>query len=100
LKPEDLVVIKNGRKEKGTNPSRSWLLHQEIYRQQPHVQSIIIAHPPNIMTFAVTDMAFDSRTIPESYILLRGTPKLPFESVYHNPTQTAALFKPHTPIAL
>jgi len=48
----------------------------------------------------VTDLAFDSRTIPESYILLRGTPKLPFDAVYNSPAETAAIFKPHTPIAL
>lgn len=100
LEPEDLIVIKDGRKPRGTTPSKSWLLHQEIYKQHPHVQSIIIAHPPNIMTFAVTDLDFDSRTIPESYILLRGTPKLPFNAVYNKPAETAAIFKPHTPIAL
>lgn len=100
LEPEDLIVIKDGRKPRGTTPSKSWLLHQEIYKQHPHVQSIIIAHPPNIMTFAVTDLEFDSRTIPESYILLRGTPKLPFNAVYNKPAETAAIFKPHTPIAL
>jgi len=100
MEAEDLIAIRNGRKPRGTAPSKSWLLHQEIYRQHPHVQSIIIAHPPNIMTFAVTDLAFDSRTIPESYILLRGTPKLPFDAVYNSPAETAAIFKPHTPIAL
>jgi len=52
------------------------------------------------MAFAVTEAAFDSRTIPESYILLRGTPKLPFHSVYHDPEGTAALFEAHTPIVI
>lgn len=100
MEPEDLIVIRDGRKPRGTTPSKSWLLHQEIYKQHPHVDSIIIAHPPNIMTFAVTESEFDSRTIPESYILLRGTPKLPFNAVYEKPAETAAIFAKHTPIAL
>ena len=52
------------------------------------------------MAFAVTDAVFDSRTIPESYILLRGMPKLPFNAVYNEPERTASLFRPDTPIAI
>lgn len=100
LEPEDLVLIRDGKAEAGKKPSKSVLLHEAIYRLQPHVNSVMIAHPPNIMAFAVTDEPFDSRTIPESYILLRGTPKLPFQAVYNDPEQTASIFKANTPIAI
>ena len=40
--------------------------------------SIIISHSPHIMACAVSDAEFDSRTIPESYIMLREVRKLPF----------------------
>lgn len=100
VEPHELVKIREGRKEAGTTPSKSVLLHQEIYKRQRHVDSVIIAHPPHIMAFAVTDAVFDSRTIPESYILLRGTPKLPFDAIYNAPEQTAAVFSPDTPIAI
>lgn len=100
LDPEDLVRVERGDAEEGHIPSRSYKLHRMIYEKHPHVQSIIIAHPPNIMAFAVTDVVFDSRTIPESYILLRKTPKLPFDAVYNDPEGTAAAFKPDTPIVL
>ncbi|WP_040952644.1 class II aldolase/adducin family protein [Gorillibacterium massiliense] len=100
LEERDLVRIENGRAEAGKAPSRSVHLHQAIYDAHPHVNSVIIAHPPNIMAFAVTDNAFDSRTIPESYILLRNTPKLPFDSVYSDVAKTAAVFKKETPIAI
>lgn len=100
MNPEDLVRIEHGEAEAGHIPSRSYKLHRLIYDMHPHVQSIIIAHPPNIMGFAVTDKPFDSRTIPESYILLRKTPKLPFDAVYRNLEDTAKVFKPCTPIAI
>ena len=68
--------------------------------QQPHINSIIIAHPPCMMAFAVTDTPLDSRTIPESYILMRNIPKLDFGMNYLKPKETAEVFKENTPIAL
>ena len=100
LEPEDLVKINGNYKEMGKFPSKSVRLHSEIYKQQPHVSSIIIAHPPCMMAFAVTDTPLDSRTIPESYILMRNIPKLDFGSNYLKPEETAAVFKENTPIAL
>lgn len=100
LEPEDLVKIMGNYKEMDKVPSRSVALHQEIYRQHPHVNSIIIAHPPCMMAFAVTDAPLDSRTIPESYILMRNIPKLDFGMNYLKPKETASVFKANTPIAL
>ncbi len=100
LEPEDIVKINGDFKELGKNPSKSVELHREIYRQHPHINSIIIAHPPCIMAFAVTDTPLDSRTIPESYILMRTIPKLNFGDNYIHPKETAAVFKENTPIAI
>jgi L-fuculose-phosphate aldolase len=96
----DLVRIEDGRREAGKTPSRSVLLHQEIYRQQPHVEAIIVAHPPSIMAFAVTAEPFDSRLIPESYIMLRNVARLPFGATFLEPATTAAVFRRDTPLAL
>ncbi|MHA7963896.1 class II aldolase/adducin family protein [Paenibacillus sp. CAU 1782] len=100
LEPADLITIKDGKTEEGKVPSKSVFLHKAIYESQPHVNAVLIAHPPHIMAFAVTELAFDSRTIPESYILLRGTPKIPFDSVFNQPEQTARLMNISTPIAI
>ncbi|OXM85646.1 class II aldolase/adducin family protein [Paenibacillus rigui] len=100
ISPEDLVRIEHGRKEAGKTPSRSVRLHEFIYAKQPHVESIIIAHPPNIMAFAVTECSFDSKTIPESYILLRNIPKLPYGAAVLTPETTAEGFTKETPIAI
>ena len=97
---DQIVRIENGKKEACKIPSRSVLLHKYIYEKHPHVNSVIIAHPFNIMTFAVTDEPFDSRTIPESYILLRDIPRIPFGSSFMQPAMVADLFVPQTPIVL
>ena len=100
LEPEELVRINGEYKELGKEPSRSVELHREIYKQHPHVNSIILAHPPNIMAFVVSDQMLDSKTIPESYILMRDIPKLEFGSIYLKPKETAAVFDESTPIAM
>jgi L-fuculose-phosphate aldolase len=100
LEPGDLVRVKNGAKEAGKTPSRAVALHQHIYEKHSHINSVIIAHPPYSMAFAVTDSSFDSRTIPESYILLRRTPRLPFGAAFLEPEQTAEVFTKDKPIVI
>lgn len=100
LEPEDMLVIKEGKKENGKTPSRSVMLHQAIYDKHPDVNSVIIAHPHNTMAFAVTDENLDSRTIPESYILLRDVQKLPHASYFMNPIETADVVGMNSPITI
>lgn len=100
IQPEDIVRIDNGCKEEGKTPSRSVMLHKAIYEKHPHINSVIIAHAPNIMAFSVTEVDFDSRTIPESYILLRNIPKVAYGSVFMETEKLAETFIPKTPIVL
>lgn len=100
LEPEDIVRIKNGMSETGKVPSRSALLHQAVYEQHKDVNAVIIAHPPAIMAFAVTDEEFDSRTIPESYIMLRNVKRLPFAASQLDVEGTAASFSSSTPVLM
>lgn len=96
----DIVRIENNWKEAGKNPSRSVMLHKHIYENHPYIRSIIIAHPPNIMAFAITSEKFETKTIPESYIMLRDIPKLPFGSSFMQPMMVADVFSRTTPIVL
>ena len=100
LEEADLVRIIGDWKEEGKNPSRSAILHKKIYEKHPEINSVIIAHAPNIMTFAVTDEEFDSRTIPESYIMLRNVKKVPFGASFLQPDMVADMFDNMTPIVL
>ncbi len=100
LQVDEIVSICGGRREAGKVPSRSIRLHQEIYRRHPKIHSIIIAHPPNIMAYAVTEACLDSKSIPESYILMRDIPKLDFAQFYQKPEETAGVFNESTPIVI
>ncbi len=100
LEPEDIVRIKNGMCEEGKTPSRSALLHKAIYERHPEIGSVIIAHPPAIMAFACTDAAFDSRTIPESYINLRDVKRLPYASSSLDVEGTAEALCETTPVLI
>ncbi len=98
LEPEDIVRVKNGMCELGKTPSRSVLLHQRIYEMHPEINSVIIAHPPAIMAFAITGAEFDSRLIPESYISLRNVGRLPYASSTLDVDGTAAMFTGTQPV--
>ena len=100
LEEEDLVRIQGDWREAGKLPSRSVLLHKKIYEKHPEINSVIIAHAPNIMAFAVTDADFDSRTIPESYIMLRDVKKIPFGSSFMQPDMVADIFDHMTHILI
>ena len=100
LDTKEIVRIEHGKKEAGKVPDSLVSLHQSIYSKHSHINTIITAQPPNIMAFSVTSEKFDSRTIPESYIVLRDIPKLPFESSYMQPDRIADIFKKDTPIVL
>ena len=86
---EDIVMIKEGRKEKGKNPSRSVLLHQAIYIYNPQINSIITTQSPSATAYAISKNYFETRTIPESYVVLRDVPKIEFGVQYSNPEKIA-----------
>jgi L-fuculose-phosphate aldolase len=75
---EDIVQIRDGKREPGKLPSRALKIHARIYRENPGVNSIIITQPPHIMAFGVSDTKLEVRTIPESWFFLRDVPNLDF----------------------
>jgi L-fuculose-phosphate aldolase len=78
LQINDIVQIKDGKREPGKSPSRATWLHREIYRRNPGINSIIMTQPPYLMAFGVTNTTLDVRTIPESWIFLQDIPSIPF----------------------
>jgi len=78
LDPQDLVLIRNGRCEAGKTPSRSTGNHEAIYRQHAKIQALINASPVNATAFSVTGATLESRTIPESYVVLRQVGRLEY----------------------
>lgn len=100
LEADDLVRIQGGAKEPGKTPDADVLLHQKIYAKNPQIGAIAFDQPVHSMVFAVTDMPFDTRTIPESYILLRDVKRIPFEAAYQNLDDVAAEFDNAHPVLL
>jgi L-fuculose-phosphate aldolase len=80
MRLKDIVQIKDGKREPGKIPSRSTWLHQEIYKRNPQVNSIILTQTPFLMAYSVTGEKIDVRTIPESWIFLQDIPNMPFGS--------------------
>lgn len=55
-------------------------LFAAIYYKHSDINAIALAQPINAMAFAVTDKKIDSKTIPESYIMIRDMLDMPFGS--------------------
>lgn len=96
----DLVLIRNGMREWGKNPSRSTRMHMALYAKHPGINAIITAQPPNATAYAVTACHFDSRSIPESYVMLRDVPLIPYGTHFTDPQSVATVVSPRRPVAL
>lgn len=92
IQPEQIVQVRDGMVEAGKIPSRSVALHQKIYQNNPHINSIIITQSPNLMAFCTSGVKFDVRTIPESWIFLQDVPTVPFGAQFDNNQKIAEIF--------
>lgn len=101
LAPEDIVLVRGGRREAGKLPSRACANHLAIYRQHPWVMAVFNALPPNATAFSASPGArLDARIIPESYIMLRDVPTLPFAAQYGDGAAVATAVKREAPVLL
>ncbi|HEV2861918.1 MAG TPA: class II aldolase/adducin family protein [Pyrinomonadaceae bacterium] len=100
LAPEDLVLVRGGRRERGRLPSRAARNHQSVYEHDARVGAVLNASPVNVTAFSVTRAALDSRTIPESYLLLRDVARLPYGVQFEDPEALGRQVNLRSPIAL
>lgn len=100
LKPEDLAAVEGGRAEAGKVPGRMAAVHQAIYRMHPEIESIIICQPRHGMAFAVTGEWLDSRTIPESYMMMGEIARVHELTFLAEPEKFARVLNEGTPIAM
>ncbi|MEN8156651.1 MAG: class II aldolase/adducin family protein [Bacteroidota bacterium] len=96
----DIVKIENGKRERGKLPSRAVRVHQKIYRENPHVNSIILTQPQNIMAYGIAGKKLDVRTIPESWIFLQDIPMVEFGKHLGEGSELAKMFSPDTPAVI
>lgn len=101
LTVKEIVKVKGLAAEEGKIPSKSVMLHKKIYEENPDINAIIMAAPENAMVFAVTDLEYDLKTIPECYIVLReDIAKFPFGTTIDNQEKLAQYFKTKSPVAI
>lgn len=100
LEPADLVLVREGRSESGRTPSRAAGIHAAIYRKHPYVGAIVNAYPVNATAFSVTGLPLDSRTIPESYVVVREVARAPYGVQFGDGEELAAAIAPHRPAVI
>jgi L-fuculose-phosphate aldolase len=100
LAVDDLVLVRDGRAEAGKRASRAARNHRAVYERHPRVGAVLNASPVNVTAFSVTRAALDSRTIPESYLLLRDVGRVPYGVQFKDPEGLAREVSLSAPIAL
>jgi L-fuculose-phosphate aldolase len=100
IEPHNIVQIKDGMVEAGKIPSRSVALHQAIYQSNPKINSIILTQSPNLMGYCTSGVKLNVRTIPESWILLKDIPSVPFGAQYSDPRKIVEILKEKPAILL
>jgi L-fuculose-phosphate aldolase len=100
LEPEDVVQVHEGRRERGAYPDPAAARHRAVYRRHPHVRAIGEGLPVHAAAYAVTGQSLNTRTIPESYILLRDVARVPFDGWTSAPERVAEVVARDVPVVL
>ena len=86
---EDLALVEDGRAEAGSAPSRAARMHAAIYKRHPDIGSILNAYPVNATAFGVCGSVVDTRTIPESLVVVRLPVLVGFAAQFSDPESLA-----------
>src|SRR5271157_221395 len=97
LAPCDLVLVRDGRSEAGKVPSRAVRIHEAIYRRHPAAGAVVNAYPVNATAFSVTGATLDTRTIPESYVVVRHVGRAPFGLQFGDGAGLSGMLSPVQP---
>jgi len=100
LEVQDLVLVRHACTETGKQASRAARIHDAIYRRHPAIGAIINAYPANATAFSVTGEPFDTRTIPESYVVVRHAGRAPFGVQFGEGREVAELLSPKQPAVI
>ena len=96
----DIVLVREGRRERGKLASRASRNHRAIYRRYPEIGSVVNAYTVNASAFSTVGSAFSSHTIPESYIFLREVGLIPYGVQFHGGAELADCISPTQPSAI
>jgi L-fuculose-phosphate aldolase len=100
LEIDEVILIQDCHAEEGKRPSRAVNLHYVVYKEHPDINCIITAQSPNASAYVVTGQPMQTKTIPESYVVLRDVPLIPYGQQYKAPEKIAAVLSAKTPVVL
>jgi L-fuculose-phosphate aldolase len=100
VEAQDFVLVREGRCEAGKPASRAAGIHAAIYRKHPHIGAIVNAYPVNATAFSVTGIPLDTRTIPESYVVVREVARAPFGVQFGDGRELAETIDPRHPAVI
>jgi L-fuculose-phosphate aldolase len=100
LDVSDFVLVRNGEAEEGKRPSWAASVHEAIYRHHPGIGAVINAYPVHATCFGVTDAVLDTRTIPESYVVLRHIERIPYGLQFEDAEAVARTISMKQPVAV
>lgn len=100
LSLDDLVQVKDGKREKGKTPGSAVRLHQAIYREHKHINAIMLTQPPYLTSFAITGADFNVRTIPETWIYLQDVRMAEFGDQFAGGEKVTGIISENTPVVI
>jgi L-fuculose-phosphate aldolase len=97
---DDVVLIKDRQRERRKRPSRATNLHMTIYSEHPNINAIINTQAPSATAYSVTGVKLDTRTIPESYLVLRDIPLVDYGAQFGKGKKLSEVLSPEIPVVL
>ncbi len=91
-----LVARRRGEAGQAAQPRRRTSTRPSI-AAHPEVGAIVNAYPVNATAFSVTGAALDTRTIPESYVVMRHVGRAPYGLQFGDGEELAQLLAPTRP---
>jgi L-fuculose-phosphate aldolase len=100
VEAEQLALVEDGRAEAGSTPSRAARMHAAIYDRHPEIGSIVNAYPVNATAFGVCGSQVDTRTIPESLVVVRRPAVAGFVAQFADPESLADVVSQQRPVVI
>ena len=94
----DLVSIEGDAAEYGKTPDRLWSIHRAIYEAHPEINAVLINYSEAMMGLACSDAVLETRSMPETYIMLRSLPCLSMQEYLDQPDRLPGMLGEATPV--
>jgi L-fuculose-phosphate aldolase len=80
IEPEEIAKtsLQGNLPEGPMRPSNEILMHVQVYSMRPDVSAIVHAHPPMATAFTLAGFPFNSKVLPEVWLMLGEVPVAPY----------------------